>query len=168
MISPEIIRRYPFSAGLSHDQILVLAHAAEELSVDAGHVFFHEGDEFCCIHLILEGAIAILMEVPAPSAANDIAGQLTGELASKDIILSTLGTGDVFSWSVLVPPYVATAGAKAIMPSRVIAFDAKKLLKAFEADYQFGYKMLQQVAQVSRDRLRDVRIESLSTLTTAS
>jgi len=167
MISPEIIRRYPFSAGLSHDEIVILAQTAEELSVDTGHVFFHEGDELCCVHLIVEGAVAIVTETPAPSAAGDVAGQLTGEMDMEELVISTLGTGDVFSWSAVVPPYLATAGAKAIMPSRIVAFDAKKLLKAFESDCRFGYLMLQRAAQIARDRLRDLRIESLSTLTTA-
>jgi CRP-like cAMP-binding protein len=167
MISPEIIRRYPFSAGLSHDQIVLLAQSAEELSVDAGHVFFHEGDVLCCIHLILEGAVAIVMQVPDPSAAEDVAGQITGKMPLKDSTLSTIGTGDVFSWSALVPPYTATAGAKAIMPSRVVAFDARELRKIFKKDCQFGYLMLQKAGQIARDRLRDIRIESLATLTAA-
>lgn len=164
MISPEIIRRYPFFAGLTHDQIVKLAQAARELSVDTGHVFFHEGDKLCCFHLVLEGAVAIFVPVPSPDAAADIAGQLTGAYKTNEITISTVGSGDVFSWSALVPPYTATASAKALMPSRVIAFDCQKLLKDFESDCQFGYLMMQKAAQISRDRLRDLRIESLAEL----
>ncbi|HID50697.1 MAG TPA: Crp/Fnr family transcriptional regulator [Anaerolineae bacterium] len=164
MISPEIIRRYPFFAGLNHEQIVKLAQSASELSVDTGHVFFHEGDELCCFHLVLEGAVAIVIPVPAKSAAGDIAGQLTGDYTAEDLTISTVGTGDIFSWSALVPPYLATAGARAIMPSLVIALDCQKLLKEFESDCRFGYLMMQKAAQISRDRLRDLRIESLAEL----
>jgi hypothetical protein len=50
------------------------------------------------------------------------------------------------------------------MPSLVIAFDCQKLLKEFESDCRFGYLMMQKAAQISRDRLRDLRIESLAEL----
>ena len=45
MISVEQLRRYPFFAGFSADQIERLANISEEHSVDAEHYFFYEGDE---------------------------------------------------------------------------------------------------------------------------
>jgi len=42
MIAVEKLRRYPFFACLTLDQISILAMAGEELSVEAGHSFFRE------------------------------------------------------------------------------------------------------------------------------
>jgi hypothetical protein len=63
-----------------------------------------------------------------------------------------------------VPPYKATAGAKSLTSCRVVAIRSKELRDFFEDDYQFGYLMSQKAAQVIRDRLRDLRIESLSSV----
>lgn len=167
MISPEIIRRYPFFAGLNFEQIETLARAAEEVHTEEGHYFFHEGDELHAFYLVLEGAIAVVIELPDQElAANQsVANQLTGELATKEVVVSTVGTGDIFGWSGLVAPYIATAGAKAITRCRVIQFDTKKLCKIFEEDPRFGYLMILKAAQVVRERLRDMRIESLAFIT---
>lgn len=166
MISPELIRRYPFFAGLDHGQIDLLAQVAQERSVDEGHRFFREGDVLDAFYLLVEGSVAIVMEVPDREAAGeDVAGQLTGEMKTKDIVVSGIGTGDVFGWSCLVAPHEASAGAVAKTECRVVAFDGGQLAKAFEDDWRLGYLMSQKAANVMRDRLRDMRIESLSSLT---
>ena len=164
MVSPELIRRYPFFAGLDYDHIVKLAKVADEETVEIGHCFFHEGDELTVFYLVLEGAVAIVLEVPNHDVEQQIAGQLTGELKTKDVTTSTVGTGDVFGWSGLIPPHTSTASAKAITPCRVVVFDCEELWKIFEEDCHFGLVMAQKGAQVIRERLRDMRIESLAHL----
>ncbi len=165
MVSPELIRRYPFFAGLNYQHIVTLAKVADEQSVETGHYFFHEGDEMGHFYLVVEGAVAVIVEVPDQDVAHEISGQLTGKLKTRDVTVSTVGTGDVFGWSGLIPPYQSTAGAKAIMPCRVLVFDCRELRPIFEEDCRFGYVMTQKAAQVIRERLRDTRIESLADLT---
>ena len=45
MISTELLRCYPFWVGLN-GYVVTLAQAADEINVEYGHNFFHEGDEF--------------------------------------------------------------------------------------------------------------------------
>jgi CRP/FNR family cyclic AMP-dependent transcriptional regulator len=162
MISPELIRRYPFFAGLSHEHITTLAKVAEELNVEVGHYFFHEGDELTHFYIVLEGAVAIVIEVPARDVEHKLAEQFSGELRTREEVLSAIGPGEVFGWSALVPPHQAMSSGKATTPCRGVAFDAKQLFKIFETDCGFGYIMMQKMAQVVRDRLRDMRTESLA------
>jgi CRP/FNR family cyclic AMP-dependent transcriptional regulator len=162
MISIELIRRYPFFAGLNHDQLVALAKVANEVAVETEHYFFHEGDELESIYLVLQGSAAVVIEVPDREVEQKLSGQLTGKLQTKDVVISAVGPGEVFAWSALVPPYRATAGVKATTPCRVITFDRKALLTAFEDDCRFGYLMMQKTAQVVRDRLQGLRIESLA------
>ncbi len=163
MISPELIRRYPFFAGLSHDQIVALAKAGEEITVEENRYFFHEGDELSKgFYLVLEGTVAVVIQIPAQDVEQKVSGQLTGKLETSDIALSDVGPGEVFGWSAMISPHQATAGAKAVETSRVIGFDREQLTQAFEEDCCFGYQVLQKVAEVSRDRLQDMRNESLS------
>ena len=149
MISPEVIRRYPFFAGLSVDQVNTLARAADEEKVEAGHFFLHEGDEVPYMYLILEGTANVLIELPT---------------RDREIIVSTIGSGEVFAWSALVPPHKATASVKASAPCSVVAIDCRKLLEAFKEDYQFGYVMMTKAAQVTRDRIAGMNIEFLAYL----
>lgn len=162
MISPELLRRYPFFAGLSYDHIVALANAAEEMAVDSGHYFFREGDELTRFYLTIEGAIGILNELPDQAVDHKLAEQLTGQLHVREVVVSTAGPGDVFGWSGLLAPHRAASSAKALAPARVIAFDCPQLLSQFEEDCRFGYLMIQKIAQVIRERLRDMRIESLA------
>ncbi|HEY64928.1 MAG TPA: Crp/Fnr family transcriptional regulator [Caldilineae bacterium] len=146
MVSPELIRRYPYFAGLSMDQIVTLAKVADEQKVEAGHYFFHEGDELCCFYLVLEGAVAVVIEMPD----------------GQEAVISTAGPGEVFAWSALVPPHTATASVKAMTPCHVVAFDCRELRKAFEEDCRFGYLMMVKAAQVIRDRLVATRLQVLA------
>jgi CRP-like cAMP-binding protein len=163
MISPEVIRRFPIFAKLGNEQIDTLAKLADQTPADPGDVLFKEGDKLDKFYLVAKGAVAIFIEVPAEEAADDIAGQLTREMSMDEIVTSTVGTGDLFGTSALIPPYEATASAKALDTTcSLIAFDAKKLLEMFEEDCRFGYLMTQKAAQVLRERMRDLRIESLA------
>jgi CRP-like cAMP-binding protein len=149
MISPEIIRRYAFFAGLSLDQINTLAKLASEEKVEAEHFFLRDGDEVPYLYLVIEGTANALIELPT---------------RGTEIIVSTIGPGEVFAWSALVPPHKATASVKATAPCHLIAFDRRKLLEAFEEDYQFGYVMMTKAAQLTRDRIANMNIEFLAYL----
>jgi CRP-like cAMP-binding protein len=165
MITPELIRRYPFFAGLSEDQIRTIGKLADEEIVETGHYFFHEDDHLDRFYLALEGAIALVIELPDRAVEHRISDQFTRKLSTTDVVISTVGPGDVFGWSGLVPPHSAIAGAKALAPARVIKIDCEALLKIFEEDYSFGYRMTQKAAQGIRERLHDLRIESLASTT---
>lgn len=162
MISPELVRRYPFFAGLNEEQIVALAKSATEKAVPEGEYIFQEGEKLCCFYLVAQGAVAIVIEVPDQSTQHPVAEQLAGELKTKNIVVSTVGSGEMFGWSALVEPNIATAGARALTPCRLLAFDCDKLRKAFEKNCRFGYLMMQKAAQTIRGRLRDLHVESLA------
>ena len=162
MISPELIRRYPFFAGLSHDQITTLAQLADEKSVETGHCFFREGDELKYFYMTLEGRVAINLGLTDHGAKQQFFNLITGKPKLKDVPVNTIESGDFFGWSGLIPPYQATASAIAMMPSRVISFSCEELLRAFQEDCQFGYLMTQKVAKIVRQRVQDLQIELLA------
>ncbi len=145
MITPELISRYPFFSGLELNQLKALASVAEGITVEQGEYIFHEGDELESFYIVVEGAVGIVVEKD---------GQ-------PDAVISAVGPGHVFAWSALVPPHLATASAIAFTPCWLIAFNRKKLLHEFQKDCRFGYRMMEKIVQISRDRLLDARIESL-------
>lgn len=164
MVSPELLRRYPFFAGMSHDNIVTMANAAEEQVVEAGHVLFRSDEPMSFFYLVLDGEVGIVMELPDQAVEQPVSGQLTGSLLTRDVVLSTVGPGEVFGWSALVPPFTASATAKALAPCRALAFRCAPLMSAFEEDCRFGYMVMQKAAQVIRERLHDMHIQSLAFL----
>lgn len=164
MISREVIRRYPFFAGFSQEQIETLASAADVISAENGYIFFHEGEHLNSFYLVMEGLISINIDVPDRGVDQPLSGQLTGNLISNGVTVSTVQPGQIFAWSALIPPHESTAGAKAIEDSRVIEFDCKKLRQAFKEDCCFGHLLTLKAAQVVRNRLRDMRMVLLADL----
>jgi CRP/FNR family cyclic AMP-dependent transcriptional regulator len=162
MVSPELIRRYPFFSRLNSEQIDFLAKVADEEILEEGHFFFREDEETNQFFLLIEGAVGIIFEVPERQVKQKLSDQFARKLQTKDIVISTVSPGEVFGWTGLVPPHIATAGAKTLTPCRVIKFNTKELMDTFEDDCRFGYIMTQKAAQVMRDRLHDMRIESLA------
>ena len=162
MISSELIRRYPFFAGLNSGQIQALAMAGEEVEVAGGHVFFRETDLLDRFYLLLKGEVGIVLEATARGVKHGVAAQLTGQVKTEDMVVSAVRPGEVFGWSALFQPYEATAGAKALAPCKAVGFNAKDLLRIFEKDCAFGYAMAQKIVQVVQLRLRDRDIESLA------
>lgn len=159
MVSPELIRRYPLFADLSMEQIVELAQLADEVPVEAGHPFFREGDALDNLYIVLEGEVATVVELIAKGKPAVIA-ELTAR--EREVIIHTIGQGEVFGWSALIPPYEATATIKAVKPGRVLSIDCADLRERFEEDTRFGYLMMRRAAQGVRDRLRDMRIEALA------
>jgi CRP-like cAMP-binding protein len=164
MISPELIRRYKFFSGLSSEQITTLSKTGNEHTYDEGHYFFHEEEELKNFYLIIDGNISINLEIPDRDESQSVSKQLLGELTTREITLSTLGPGDVFGVSALIPPHNSTSCAKSVTSCKVIMFDVRELKDLFESNYQFGYIMTQKAAQNIRERLRDMYIESIANL----
>ncbi len=162
MISAELIRRFPFFAGLDLEQINKLAKLGSEEIVEEGTYFFHGDEEISRFYVNLEGAVGIVYEVPERNVEHKVADQFARKLKTKDIVISTVSPGEMFGWPGLIPPHKARASAKALAPCRVIAFDAAELLKEFDKDCGFGYILTQKAAQVIGNRLRDLQVESLA------
>ena len=165
MVSPELIRRYPFFAGLKQQNIAALADAASAQTVDAGHIFFREGEMLESFYFLLEGAVAIVIELPDNNLKQPVSDQLLGAFHTRDVVVSTVGPGDVFGWSGLVPPHTTSAKAKTLTKCRVLAFDCTALLHDFNEDCEFGYLMMQRAARIIRNRLHDMHIQSLASFT---
>jgi CRP/FNR family cyclic AMP-dependent transcriptional regulator len=149
MVSPELLRRYPYFAGVDADRLVVLARMAQEVTAVVGEFFFREEESLDRFYIVVEGEVAIVMELPN---------------RDRRIVVSTVGPGEVFAWSGLVPPHQATSSAMAATACRVIAFDCVQMRARFDEDNNLGYVMMQRLAQVMGDRIRNMHIEALSSL----
>lgn len=155
MISPEILRQYAFFDQLNETQLKCLSETSQEESVAAGTFLFHNGDELNHFYLVIKGEFEIILEAPKLEVEYDTHGQ-PSQLQIEQVILSSVGSGNIIGWSGLVAPYRATSGGRARVLSQIISFDCKKLLQCFENDCSFGFYMIQTAAQAIGKRIQDI------------
>lgn len=148
MVSPELLRRFPFFAGLTDEEIKSMAMISEEETYEANTFVFRERDKAKKLFVLMEGTVDIMVD--------------TDEEGLQHETVSTLTPGDVFCWSAVVEPYILTASGFAATPVSVIAVDGAGLRAMFELDCYLGYNILQKAAQVISSRLKGTRIQMLS------
>jgi CRP/FNR family transcriptional regulator len=112
-------------------------------------ILFEQYDELSEVYVLLEGTLSLGIS-------------LAGE---KRIHLGTIEEGQLFSWSAVFSPYIATAWVMAITPAKVIAIDSKKLNQEFRKDCEFGFKTMSKIAQTISHRLSDTRFQLMNHLT---
>lgn len=151
MISPEILRRYPFFAGLDGDILKQIAMFSNEHAYDVDDWLFEEGDDAEHLFIVREGAVKLTIAV--------------GEAADRVEEVSTHGTGEVVGWSALVQPFVFTLGAQALVPTTVVTIDADKLRILLDENPKAGYRLLQNLTMVIGERLGNLRVQFISLVT---
>lgn len=148
MVSPELLRRFPFFAGLTDEEIKSMAMISEEETYEANTFIFRERDKAKKLFVLMEGTVDIMID--------------TDEEGLQHETVSTLTHGDVFCWSAVVEPFILTASGFAATPVSVIAVDGAGLRAMFELDCYLGYNILQKAAHVISSRLKGTRIQMLS------
>lgn len=143
MISPEVLRRYPYFAQVQEESLKQLAMMAEEKRIPANTVLFREGDAAAHFSIILKGEVNVQYELG------------TGELRTVD----TFVDGDLLGWSAIIEPYKFTAMATAVQDLTLARIDAAKLRQLCERDPQLGYQLAIQVAKLLAHRLEGARVQ---------
>jgi len=143
MISPELLRRYPYFAGVSEESLKAVAMIADEKRTPAGTQLFSEGDPADTLNIIVRGEVNIQF----------ILG--SGERRTVD----TLVDGDILGWSALVEPYKYTAVGTASKEMQVVSINAKKLRELCDKDPLLGYRLMTQIAKLLAHRLEGARIQ---------
>jgi CRP/FNR family cyclic AMP-dependent transcriptional regulator len=143
VISPEVLRRYPYFAGIAEESLKRLAMIAEEKTVPANSVMFREGDPAGHLSVILKGEVNIQYMLG------------NGELRTVD----TLVEGDLLMWSALVEPYKATALGTTTKETKLVRIDAVKLRLLCQQEPTLGYCLMTQVARLLAHRLEGARVQ---------
>ena len=143
MISPELLRRYPYFSTVDDDSLKAVAMLAEEKSVPAGTEMFRGGDPADALNIIVKGEVDIQYLLG------------NGERRTVD----TLVSGDILGWSALIEPYKYTAIATATKPTQLVAIQAKKLRQLCDKDPLLGYRLTIEVARLLAHRLEAARVQ---------
>jgi len=146
MVSPELLRRYPFFASLDEHQLEAIAMITQEKSYPKGASLVKENTTATCLSLLIEGDIDLIFSGG-------------GEGAISNALVGSIAPGEVYGVSSLIEPYRYTATARATMPVKVIEVDGLALRAQLEKDCGLGYIMMRNVAIAVLERLRYTQVE---------
>jgi CRP-like cAMP-binding protein len=143
MISPEVLRRYPYFANVKEDSLREVAMISEEESVAAGTVIFREDDKAENLYIIAAGEIDIQYTLGS------------GEQRTVD----TAVAGELIMWSALVEPYRSTAIGTARQDTKLVAIQGDKLRQLCEQDHDLGYRLAIGLTKLLATRLEGARVQ---------
>lgn len=130
---------------LSPSERALISKAAREVKFPAGERLFEEGEPAAGCWLIREGRIAVDIAVPGRG----------------DVVVQTLGPGDLLGWSWLVAPFRWHFGARTVQPTTAVVFDTARLRALVEADPAFGYTLVLTLFTAVLQRLQATRARLL-------
>jgi CRP-like cAMP-binding protein len=136
---------HPFLRGMAASHLAVLSRDCWVAPVREGHRFFAEGDPARRFWLIRSGHVAL--DVHAPGG--------------RQLIVETLGHGDLLGLSWLVPPRQWQFSATAIRDTVTFEFNADAVRAACDSDASLGYQLLQRVMSAASSRLQATRVRML-------
>jgi len=149
MISPEILRRYPFFGSLDFNQLKEIAIISDTVTYSKGETILNECDPADSLYLILEG----LVDLYYRSSSEE------GKQPPKELNAGEISPGEFLGISSLIKPYVYNATARVSKDTRAIKFDSVELRKLCDSDSLLGYRIMTMLAQEAIERLVAVRVQ---------
>jgi CRP/FNR family transcriptional regulator, cyclic AMP receptor protein len=138
------LQSIPWFLELKPFQIDRLSKVASIRQLTANEELFHEGNRSDNFFILLEGKVAVEIQVPSRGA-------------TRILVAEPL---DILGWSVLTPVVrQRTATAFALEPSRLIVFEGEALRHLCDEDHDIGYFLMRRVANVVASRLLITRLQ---------
>ncbi len=141
MTDAELLAGLPPFDQLSAEHLAAVASTAASVSFPAGKILFSEGEPAFGCWLIRSGQVALGSQMPGR-------GQ---------VVVQTLGAGDMLGWSWLVPPHCWHFTAIAVTGVTAIEFDTTRLRALAETDPALGYPLALKLFEVVVARLQNTR-----------
>jgi CRP-like cAMP-binding protein len=149
MISPELLRRFPFFNFMDDAQLKAVAMIAEELTYEKDEVIVEAGKPADNFFFLIDGAVAYYAVV---TSEHD-------PYYKKEYFVSDINPGEIFGISALIEPYVYTATLKSNKVSRVIDIKASALRALCEVDLRLSCGLNRAVAKAAMERLHSTRMQ---------
>ena len=122
-----------------------LAELGTLTEIHEGATIVREGDVCRSIGVVIDGRVALRLRLPG----------------GDDRTILTVDPGDVFGWSAVLPPAIATASAVAIVPTKAVLFDGEALRAAFASDCDLAAAVYQRLLVGVMRRLGATRTQLL-------
>jgi len=133
-VSIERLRKVDILQGLSEEEVQSIAQFFEEEDVAAGVTLCEEGASAERLYVLEQGRVSI---------TSKIGGQYDVETPGK-----------IVGWSFLVPPFLYTASAVVMIPSKVLVIKRPDFYYVIHKEPVMGMKVINNLSQVIASRLQ--------------
>jgi CRP-like cAMP-binding protein len=146
MISVELLRRNPFFALLTEDQLKAIAMVAEEKTYPKETLLVKENTPATKLILLMEGDV-------------DLVYSGGGEGAISNALVGSIAPGEMLGVSSLIEPYIYISSARATVTTKVVEIDGAAVRALMQVDKLLGYALMRNVAAAVLERLKYTQVE---------
>ena len=155
MISPELLRRFPFFNFMDDKQLKAVAMIAEEKTYNNGDDVVTHDTPAAKLFFLIDGTASYYYIV---TTEHD-------PYYKQEYFISDFNPGEIFGISALIEPYVFTASVRAEKACRLIEIDAPALRALCEVDVQLSCGLMRAVAKAAMERLQYTRVQLIAAKT---
>lgn len=148
MISPELLRRFPFFNFMDDAQLKAVAMIAEELTYKKDEVVVEAGKPADRFFFLIDGSVT----------HNAVVTSEHDPYYRKEYFVSDINPGEIFGISALIEPYIFTATLRTDKATRVIQINASALRALCEVDMKLAVGLNRAVARAAMERLQQTRV----------
>ena len=152
MVSPELLRRFPFFGFMNNQQFNSIAMITNEAIFEKGDILLEYNHVADFLYLVIEGDVTLYYIVKPENDPSYFA----------EYYVSDINSGEIFGISALIEPYIYTGTMKASATSHVLRIDASSLRALCNVDAKLASGFMHEVAKSAMERLQDTRILLLS------
>lgn len=149
MISPEVLRRFPFFANVTDDQLKTLAMIAEEQTLKKGEEIFKEGESAKDLYILTDGSFDLFIK----------SEESFDPTSKREFAVGEINQGEIFGISSLIEPYTFNVTARSSADCTFIAFEGSALKAYMGKDPQFSCFLMTQAAKLLLERLYWTRVQ---------
>jgi CRP-like cAMP-binding protein len=142
----ETLRKTQIFQGLNDEQLEHVAPLCRQVHCLSGKVFFSEGDEATDVFVVLEGEVALEVEL-----------FMGDHVRPKTITVEKIAQEDTFGWSALVEPRRMTTTARCTRDVDIVAINGDDLKVLLKEHPDIGMLVMENVATIVRQRLVHTR-----------
>lgn len=143
MISTQLLKRYPYFAGVTEQRLIQIANNTEQHPFTAGEELCVEGAVATHFYILFSGEVEVVYHL--------------GD--NRRVIADTLLPGHAFGWSALIEPHRLTASCVGSKAGECLKIDGKALRQICQEDAECGCRISMELAKLLRDRLGALRVQ---------
>ncbi len=153
----ELISSFAIFSGISESHLSQIARQVEVLEHAPGDMIFQEGDEASHLYGVIDGEVELILVVKDEDLITDVQfeeyARVKTETREREIIVDSIGRGEIFGWSALTSSGRFTSKAVCSMSTKLFALPAESLRAFFTQNPQVGYPFMERLADIIAKRL---------------
>lgn len=150
MTTASVLSQFGLFQDLPQQLLEEIAVISDEVEVKQGEFVFREGEKADKLHFLLNGSVALRVKLTS---------------RPESLTVSFVSTPyQSFGWSGIVAPNHYTSSAECDEDSKLLITPAQPFIKLLEKYPEAGFKVMQRIAEIIADRLRNSRQALIKTL----